>query len=577
MANNHNVGIGGLGSGLVLQSKPEIDCNEFGLQEATLKFWLYNNAYPTFVPKRGTPVTSFLTDVASKNTLTGISFLGCQTTRWTRGIGSNTIGVGTLEVHCQGAVFTDGLIVRSAAIIAVTYGGIGYTSMPTLQFSGGGQRIQAGGICRLGAHNVGLFSGGSGYTVGDVLTVSGGVANSPAKIVVDTLGGGGAVSGFHFQDRGYYLQPPSGISSVTGGTGTGAQFTIEWNVRVAFVTIGGEYTGTPSLAFVGGGYTANERAEGIVIMGAPRFAQDKATTSPFKPVTTVKDTVQFNLFGATSSGSSTLQARVATTSLPFYIHGIYSGYDGIAAAGNGVLPPQDGVTLNIGDKVLVADNTPFAGHYKVAQIGSDPIPFQGGGSPWILIRMRDMDTGAEITNSVYINVAEGDQNSGQWRCTVQGAVTLNVTPITFDLIGQSSAKNVPSHKVTIDYHAIELHFEYMANAFASKPRFILDEYQRNDDGNIIIDPATNPPTTMALDIDSVLAIEQIATTDASGNVTVTDGAAVAIDEDTWRSAVKYLGTSAQFEQIPSGAYYHVREQATIKIVPIVAVGTVVSG
>ena len=44
---------------------------------------------------------------------------------------------------------------------------------------------------------------------------------------------------------------------------------------------------------------------------------------------------------------------------------------------------------------------------------------------------------------------------------------------------------------------------------------------------------------------------------------------VALDEATWRAAVKYVGTAAQFEQTPAGPYYHVKETATIKIAPIV--------
>jgi hypothetical protein len=79
---------------------------------------------------------------------------------------------------------------------------------------------------------------------------------------------------------------------------------------------------------------------------------------------------------------------------------------------------------------------------------------------------------------------------------------------------------------------------------------------------------------MKLEIDSITAISQLQSTDASGNVTITDGPPVAIADTEWLNAIKYAGTAAQFEQVPAGQFWHVTEQTTIKIQAIVPVGTV---
>lgn len=119
-------------------------------------------------------------------------------------------------------------------------------------------------------------------------------------------------------------------------------------------------------------------------------------------------------------------------------------------------------------------------------------------------------------------------------------------------------------KATIDYRAIELTFEYMAEHFRDTPRFIGDEYQLVDGEKIIIDPVDN--TAMTLKIAAVNAIAQV----IDGNGTVSDGVPVAIDEATWRAAVRYIGDAAQFQQVRAGAMWHVTETATIKIFPRVS-------
>ncbi len=74
---------------------------------------------------------------------------------------------------------------------------------------------------------------GSGYSVNDILTVSGGTATVPATLLVTSVDTTGAITGVVgsilrvqvFQTGNYTAAPPT-PASVTGGTGTGAVFNL---------------------------------------------------------------------------------------------------------------------------------------------------------------------------------------------------------------------------------------------------------------------------------------------------------------------------------------------------------------
>lgn len=77
-----------------------------------------------------------------------------------------------------------------------------------------------------------LGAPGTGYTVGDVLTLAGGTGTK-AKVRVLTIGGGGAVATFEAYDVGGYTVAPSSPATVTGGTGTSATFTFATKAQTA--------------------------------------------------------------------------------------------------------------------------------------------------------------------------------------------------------------------------------------------------------------------------------------------------------------------------------------------------------
>lgn len=73
--------------------------------------------------------------------------------------------------------------------------------------------------------SVSLSSGGSSYTAGDVLTISGGTALIYAELTVDSVNGGtGAILSVSVSNAGRYTTLPTNPVSASGGSGSGAEF-----------------------------------------------------------------------------------------------------------------------------------------------------------------------------------------------------------------------------------------------------------------------------------------------------------------------------------------------------------------
>lgn len=75
---------------------------------------------------------------------------------------------------------------------------------------------------------VAVFSGGSGYSPSDVLTIAGGTSSTAAQITVQSIDGGGAVTAATVTTAGDYTLRPTNISqnAATGGGGAGATFAL---------------------------------------------------------------------------------------------------------------------------------------------------------------------------------------------------------------------------------------------------------------------------------------------------------------------------------------------------------------
>lgn len=78
------------------------------------------------------------------------------------------------------------------------------------------------------AISVAIQAAGTGYVVGDVLTISGGTFTFAATVKVTTIGGGGAITGVKMWTSGVYTAPAANPRGHTGGTGTGATFNLTY-------------------------------------------------------------------------------------------------------------------------------------------------------------------------------------------------------------------------------------------------------------------------------------------------------------------------------------------------------------
>jgi hypothetical protein len=154
--------------------------------------------------------------------------------------------------------------------------------------------VQATATPNYNLFGLGIVSGGTGYNVGNVLTIVGGTFTDQLQVSVTTVSSGVITSVSVITGTfGIYTQiPPSNPATVTGGTGTGATFNLTWNFRAITIdSAGSGYVEQPTITFSGGGGS-----------GAAAYATVGSTP-------TIKSTASALNF-ATASG---LQLQVADT------------------------------------------------------------------------------------------------------------------------------------------------------------------------------------------------------------------------------------------------------------------------
>src|SRR5262249_11092222 len=101
-------------------------------------------------------------------------------------------------------------------------------------------------------HN-GVPTGGSGYSVGDVLTVNGGTFTTAAQLTVQTLGPNGRDATVTVANAGSYTSLSGIDGSVSGGTGSGAGFSLFFTGELAAQWYAIDVSsGTPAFQIVGG-------------------------------------------------------------------------------------------------------------------------------------------------------------------------------------------------------------------------------------------------------------------------------------------------------------------------------------
>lgn len=104
-----------------------------------------------------------------------------------------------------------------------------------------------------------VTTAGTGYVVGDILTISGGTYDVQAQVEVTAVSGG-AVTAVRLYNQGIYSVTPGSPNSVGGGSGSGCQLTLTWDTNgwTANRNTGTEISAVDSVASGGSGYSVND-------------------------------------------------------------------------------------------------------------------------------------------------------------------------------------------------------------------------------------------------------------------------------------------------------------------------------
>lgn len=187
----------------------------------------------------------------------------------------------------------------------------------------------------------------------------------------------------------------------------------------------------------------------------------------------------------------------------------------LTATANGALATQDGVSLSVGNRLLVWRQTTQAdnGIYTVTSLGS-------GSTPYVLTRATDADESADFEDCHVVPIAEGSLFANQRaQLTTNDTVTLNSTALVYSLenIGAprvgadlTGAAGTPGQTITVDQGAVRILYGPLAqnsvldidntNAIDDETLTIFSfntapfTYQIRDHGNteIALIPASTP-------------------------------------------------------------------------------------
>jgi hypothetical protein len=264
-----------------------------------------------------TPTTSAVNNLRATGSIAGnaLPFVaGGSDTNISMAFQPKGTGAIDLAAGSKGVNISNGGTVTA---ITRTVTGSGYTSFPSVAISapttaGGVQATASVGSMVNSAATI--AGGGTGYTVGNVLTVVGGTpAGSSATLTVATVSSG-VITSVTPTNFGQYTALPTNPVSVTGGSGSGATLNLTYGVgsnpsftisnagsgyiEQPTVTIsGGGGSGAAAFATVGGGSTI--KAIGQTGTQSLDFSVASSASNNNYPVLRIKDT---NLGNGTNAG-----------------------------------------------------------------------------------------------------------------------------------------------------------------------------------------------------------------------------------------------------------------------------------
>jgi hypothetical protein len=147
---------------------------------------------------------------------------------------------------------------NGGTVTALTLSGVGYgyTTQTSAAISAPttANGVQATATVTMGINTASVASGGTGYAVGNVLSVVGGTSLIGAATLTVTAVSGGVITAVSSTNFAAYSALPSSPVSVTGGSGSGATFNPLWFTASFIITNAGSgYVEQPTVTFSGGG------------------------------------------------------------------------------------------------------------------------------------------------------------------------------------------------------------------------------------------------------------------------------------------------------------------------------------
>jgi hypothetical protein len=216
------------------------------------------------------------------------------------------------------------------------------------------------------------------------------------------------------------------LSTWTGSTHIALLGTITsgiWNGSTIQVANGGTgaTTYTQALINLNAVNKSGDTMTGALILNADPSAALGAATKQYV------DTTSQNLSAKTSCrlGSTTDLGGNVTPAV--YNNGSFGVGATLRNAGTKQALSIDGVTVVLGDRILVKDQTTPAqnGLYTVTTVGD-------ASTNWVLTRTADANSSTTLTEGSFVFVSEGTQNTGQgWVITTVGTITVGSTNIVF--------------------------------------------------------------------------------------------------------------------------------------------------
>ena len=267
------------------------------------------------ISNRQVQVTSANGNLVSTGLPTQITATTNSSGQITAGYSATNIGTDTVTANLSGCT--------SASTPAVQTVQVANQNLSIVAPNDGAQiPFATPGTFSLGAA---VASGGTGYVAGDVLTIFGGTFTIPARVTVIQVGAGGAITDFSVTNAGTYTALPSpNPTAGTGGSGTGATFTVSQNITVKLTggTVNGQTItlnttrGTLSASTV----TTDMTGSGVVTAtitqssaaGNSGGAVITATCTSCAPTISASVSVQFN---AITPASVTLQSTPSTVAI----------------------------------------------------------------------------------------------------------------------------------------------------------------------------------------------------------------------------------------------------------------------